>query len=190
MKQWIPLCVVTMALGVSVGAQDSTVKSKTKVKTDDAHAVTLTGCLQQGSGLESFTLIGATSAVGDDLKSKTTIKTDVDDHDTTVTGRTKAKVDTDHGTAATAGVAYDLHPKQGLNLAMHVGHQVEVTAVMIDAASSTDDDAKVKIKEDTKAKVEDAPDARTRSKSKVEVPRGSYPQLTALTVRTISPSCS
>lgn len=107
-----------------------------------------------------------------------------------MTGRTKTKVDTDRGAVATAGVAYDLHPKQGLELATHVGHQVEITAVMIDAASATDDDATVKIKEDTKVKVEDTPDSKTRAKAKIEVPRGAHAQLTALTVRTISPTCS
>ena len=42
--------IIALALGVTAGAQDSTVKSQTKVSGEDARAVTMRGCLQQTAG--------------------------------------------------------------------------------------------------------------------------------------------
>src|SRR6185436_3898592 len=47
MRLLIPICAVTAVMSIGVAAQDSTVKSTTAVKTDDASVISLTGCLSQ-----------------------------------------------------------------------------------------------------------------------------------------------
>ena len=71
-----------------------------------------------------------------------------------------------------------------------MNQRVEIAAVRVDPAKKGDDDAKIKIKEQTKAENENAPDAKAKSNTKVEVPRGSAPRLMAMSVKTIASTCS
>src|SRR6188768_3126514 len=103
MKAVITGSLVALALTVTAAAQDSTVKSQTKVSGDDAHAVMMRGCLQQTAAGNGFLLLGGVTSIGDDLKSKSTVKTDVDDHDTTVKSKSATKIDNDDHAVATAG---------------------------------------------------------------------------------------
>ena len=48
MYRIIPVAALALGMAVSVAAQDSTVRSRTKVSGDDARALTLTGCLERG----------------------------------------------------------------------------------------------------------------------------------------------
>src|SRR5438128_523314 len=107
MKAWIPVGVIAIACAVTVSAQDSTVRSRTKIKADDTKMVLMTGCLQSGSDEQSFTLMGSMGAAGDELKSKTKVKTDVDHHDGKVETKTRAQIelDGDHSSVGTAGSA-------------------------------------------------------------------------------------
>src|SRR5690348_10615213 len=93
MKRLIAGSIVALAFGVTAAAQDSTVKTQTKVSGDDARAVTMRGCLQAGSS--GFLLMGDVAASGEDLKSTTKTKTDVDGDDTKVKTTTETKVDSD-----------------------------------------------------------------------------------------------
>ena len=77
---------------------------------------------------------------------------------------------------------YDLVPRTGVNLSAHVGHRVEIAGVMLDPAKG-DDDAEVTIREDTKVKADDAPDARVRTKTKAELPRGAHSRLSVVSVK-------
>ena len=47
MKLLLPIGAAVAALAVSASAQDTTVKSRTEVKADDAKVLTMTGCLRQ-----------------------------------------------------------------------------------------------------------------------------------------------
>ena len=191
MKPLIAICVLALACAGSAAAQDSTATTKTKVKADNARTVTMTGCLQQGVTANSYSLIGNMTASGEDLKSKTTVKTDVDKDKTKVETKDTTKIDdANHAPVGTAFTRYELTPKDGVNLAPHVGHQVEITAVMLDPAKDKDDKAKVQIKEKTEIDTEHAPDAKGQSKTKVEVPRGLDARLMALSVKHISPTCT
>ena len=189
MRVLIPACAVAVALAAPAYAQDSTVRSKTTVKADDARAVVMTGCLTQSAG--SYLLSAATAAAGEGLTVKSKVRTDVDDDDTTVKTRTKAEVYRDDddviGTSGTAAM-YMLDPGAGVNLAAHVGHRVEISGVMPDPPRGNDD-AEVTIKEDTKVKNDDAPDARTRTRTKLELPRGTHPHLSVVSVKPLSGSC-
>ena len=191
MKRLIPACAIAAALAVSANAQDTTVKSKTKVKADDARTVTMTGCLQQGTDGSTFTLAGAMNTLGEDLEAKSKVKTDVDDDETKVKSKTRTEVE-HPDTVGTAGATttYELMPREGVNLTPHVGHTVEITALMLDPATGGDDDAKVKIKDKTKVKTDDAPDAKMQSKTKMELPRGENARLTVVSVKHMSPTCT
>jgi hypothetical protein len=190
MRALITGTIVAMAFGVTAAAQDSTVTSQTKVSGDDARAVTMRGCLQAGS--TGFQLLGAVAATGEDLKSKTTVKTDVDRDDTTVKSETATKIDNTDKSVGTAGavMTYTVMPKDGVSLVSHAGQEVEITGVVVDARKGGDDDAEVKIKENTKVDVDDAPDAKAKSTTKVEVPRGASAQLMAMSVKPLGRSCS
>jgi hypothetical protein len=187
MNRLIPVCVLAAALGVTAYAQDSTVKTKTQVKTDDAHTMYMRGCLAQNTATGIFTLSGATAVTGDDLTAKSKVKTDVDKDDTTVTARTK--VDTDDARVGTGGVVgiYEITGRDGVNLAAHVGHEVQVAAVMVEAGKG---DADVKIKQQTKTDNDDAPDAKSKTTTKAEIDRGATPRLAAVSLTDVSPTCS
>jgi hypothetical protein len=191
MRRLIPACAIALAVAATAGAQDNTVTSKTKVKADDARTVVMTGCLQQDAA-GTFTLASSHVATGEDLTINSKVKTDVDDDDTTVKSKSTAKIDGTDKAVGTSGAAamYELSAGNGVELAPHVGHQVEISAVMLDPAKGGDDDAKITVKNKTKASVEDAPDAKSETKTKTELPRGAHARLTAMSVKMVSASCN
>jgi hypothetical protein len=189
MRALISACALAMVMAVSANAQDSTVKSKTKVNADDARTVVMTGCLMQTGG--TYMLSGTTAATGEDLTIKSKVKTDVDKDETEVKARTDAEIDHDDDDAVgTSGATmmYVLDARAGVDLAAHVGHKVQISGVMLDPAKG-DDDAEVTIREDTRVKNDDAPDARVRTKTKAELPRGAHARLSVLSVKPLSGSC-
>jgi len=192
MKAVITGSLVALAMSVTAAAQDSTVKSQTKVSGDDARTVVMRGCLQQTAAGNGFVLLGGVTAAGEDLKSKSKVKTDVDEDNTTVKSRTDTKVDNDDHAVATSGAAssYAVTPRAGVDLAAHAGEEVEIGAVMIDARKGGDKDADLKIKENTKIDRDDARDSKEKSTTKAEVSRGPLPQLMAMSVKSLGRSCS
>ena len=160
MRRVISTCVVALFAAASLNAQkDATIKSETKIKTDDGKVVTTSGCLIGGPN--SYTLSRATPVV----QERVTV-----------------------GTSGTV-VSYTLVPRGGVDLTTHIGQQVEVTGVLVPAAGKGGDDAKIKVEEKTKAEIEDSPDARSKSNTKVEVPRGAYPQLAVTSVKMVGAAC-
>lgn len=149
------------ALTLTAQAQETTVKSKTKIKADDAKTITLTGCLQAGTDAGTWMLANVVPPASD-----------------------KAPV----GTTG-AVTTYMLSPKDGVDLAAHVGHRVQITAVEIPARTATDKDAKIEVKEKTEVKRENMPDEKTKTKAKTEIDRGPLPKLTVVTIKHIAPSC-
>ena len=194
MRSLITGSFVAFALGVTAAAQDSTVKTQTKIDGDDARAVTMRGCLQQTAG-SGFLLHGGVIASGEELTSKTKVKTDVDDDEKTVTTTSKIEVDKDDDKDKAVGTSgavtnYAVMPRDGVDLAIHSGKEVEITAVMIDARTGGDKDAEVKIEQETKVEADDAPDAKVESTTKVDVPRGATPRLMAMSVKSLGQSCA
>ncbi len=190
MYRIIPVVALALGMAATVAAQDSTVKSRTKVSGDDARALTLTGCLERGPA-GAFTLSNATARSSDEVTTKSKVETDVDNHGDDV--KTKSRTEVNHDDSHRAGVAglkasYELTPRQGVELASHVGEQVLVTAVAVERKKG-DDDAKVKIEEDTKVDREHAPDSKVKSRTEAEIPRGDHTQVTVLSVKTVAPSC-
>jgi hypothetical protein len=193
MKAVITGSLVALAISVTAAAaQDETVKSETKVKTDDGQTVVMRGCLQQTSAGNGFVLLGGVTAAGDELTSKSKVKTDVDDDKTTVKGKSATKIDDDHDAVATSGseTTYAVTPRSGIDLASHAGEEVELGAVLIEARKGDDKTADVKVKEDTKIDRDGAPDSKVERESKAEVARGPLPQLMAVSVKSLGRSCA
>ena len=191
MRLMIPACAVAVALAGAAHAQDSTVTSKTRIEADDARAIVATGCLRQSADTKTFSLMGAVVATGEDLTAKSRVETDVDKDDTEVKTETRTKVDRDDRAVGTSGTmkSYDLSPRAGVDLSAHVGKQVEISAVMVDAANG-DDDAEIEIEERTKTRVDDAPDSKVKSETELEIPRGANARLTVVSVKPLGTSCN
>ena len=189
MKRLIPICALAAALAATAHAQDSTSTTRTQIKADDAKAITATGCLVSGLAPGTFALRGGVTAKGDEVTSNSRVKTDVDKDETKVTSETRTKAHGDHDRVGPGGVAlFDLSPRAGVDLAAHVGQQVQLTAVMLDRGKG---DADVKIKEETRVDRENAPDAKAKSETKINVPRGDGgPRLNVLSVKPLGQSCT
>jgi len=158
-------CVMALFAAAALHAQDTTIKQETKIKADDAKVMTVSGCLSGGGS--DFILTNAVAA---------TAPSDKKDEKKAV---------------GTSGVvdSYALVPREGVTLAPHVGHRVELVGVVVDAAKKGDDDAKVKIEDKTKVKREDAPDSKTETTTKARIPRGPNAQFAVTSVKMISPVC-
>jgi len=124
------------AVGMTVHAQDSKVKSKTK-SDHDSRTVTYTGCVQNGSETRTYILDRVVPV------SRTT---------TTETKGTSGEV-------TTTSTTYMLVPGDKVELKSHVGHKVEVTGVLIPAGHS-------KTETRTKIEREGAPDTEIKEKTK------------------------
>jgi hypothetical protein len=189
MKQTIMAAALAFGIAATAAAQDTTVKSKTKVEADDARAITLTGCLQQ-TPASVFTLRG-TAVASDEVTTRSRVKTDVDDDGDEVKTNARTRVERDDSRAVgTAGLTtiYELTPQQGINLTGHVGHQVQITAIALDGKKGGD--AEVKVTERTRVQREDADDAKVETKTKADIPRGARNQFTVLSVKSLGTPCS
>jgi hypothetical protein len=188
MKRWMSTCAIALACAVSAHAQDSTTTTRTQVKADDAKAVTATGCLVPGATAGSFALRGAITARGEEVSSKTQTKTDVDRDESRVRTETRTRAEGDHDRVGAGGVLfYNLSPRSGVDLAAHVGHQVQLTAIVLERGKG---DADVKVKEETRVDRENAPDSRSRTESKTTVDRGDGPRLNVISVKPLGQSCT
>ena len=163
MVRTISSCVLALFAAAAVNAQDTTIKSQTRIKVDDAKVMTISGCL--GGGLSNFTLSNVVAAASP-----------------------KDKKDKATGTAGLLD-SYVLMPRDGVALAPHIGHRVELMGVVVPPATKGDDDAKVEVKEQTKVKREDAPDSKTETTTKARIARGAEAQFAVTSVKMISPVC-
>lgn len=188
MKRLIPICAITAALAVGVHAQDSTSKTRTQIKADDAKAVVATGCLVSGLAPGSFALRGGITARGEEVTTKTRTKTDVDRDEARVRTDTQTKAEGDHDRVGHGTVVlYDLSPRAGVDLANHVGQQVQLTAIVLDRGKG---DADVKIKEETRVDREHGSDGKAKTESKINIDRGDGPRLNVISVKPLGQSCT
>jgi hypothetical protein len=187
MKRLLTTGAIAAAFAVSAYAQDSTSTTRTKVKVDDAKAVTATGCLVPGASSGSFALKGAITARGDEVSSKTETRTDVDRDGSRVRTETRTRADGDRDRAGGAVLFYNLNPRAGVDLASHVGHQVQLTAIVLERGEG---DADVKVREETRVDRENGNDSRTRTESRITVDRDNGPRLNVISVKPLGGSCS
>jgi hypothetical protein len=178
--------IVAVALSAGVIAQDRTVRSRTNIKADDARVMSMTGCLRQEASTGVYMLDGTIATSGKNLETNSKVKTDVEKDKTTVTGKTETKAD--HGAVATAGSAstFLLVPGNNVDLASHVGERVQISAIMVNPGHG---DADVKINDRTRVETEHAPDAKSQSKTKLELPRSPNGQYTVMSVTPTGSTC-
>jgi len=190
MRLTIYSAVVLLAAGTTLSAaQDTTVKSRTDIKADEAQVVSMTGCLRQDVSTGTYMLVGTVNAAGENVRNEAKVKIDRDKNDTTVTAETRAKADNgDKGDKAAAGLAstYVLSPGN-VNLTSYVGKQVQLAAA---AVKPGHEDADVTITDKTTVDPEHGHDRTERSKTKVEIERGPLGQYTVVSVKALSGTCA
>ena len=188
MRLVIPVAIAVAALSVPLSAQDSKVKSRTNIKADDATVTSMTGCLGQDLTTGVYTLNGTTAASGKEIETNSKVKTDVDKDKTTVRGKTETKAN--DGAVATAGTGstFMLVPgNASVDLAAHVGERVQISAISVKAGKGNAD---VKIKDKTRVDTENAPDAKSRSTTKLELPRTPAGQYTVMSITPTGTRCA
>ena len=142
--------VLTVALlsGGVVAAQQATGSTDPKVKADDGKVVTMVGCVEIGGGT-SFVLTNITSERDSHQKSKTP-----------------------------PPGPYALVERKGLDLGPFIQQKVQLTGVIVPAATQSDTQEKIKVKEQTSSE-----------STTVKVPRGSSAQFLVATIKTLAPTC-
>lgn len=187
MRLAFSVAVAITALTGALSAQDSTVKSRTTIKADDARVMSMTGCLRQQLATGVYMLGGTVAASGKEIETNSKVKTDVDKDKTTVKGKSETKVN-DGAVANAEGVTtFVLVPGNGVDLASHVGERVEISAIMVKPGHG---DADVKIKEKTKVDPEHAPDSKSQSKTKLELPRTAAGEYTVMALTPTGRRCA
>ena len=188
MRRTLLVAFVAAALAAPAIAQDSKVKSRTDIKADDAKVISMVGCLQRDAPTNGYMLVGHVAAAGDDITAKSTVKTDVDKDKTKVQGKTEVKGDKDKAVATAGDIAtYALLAAPDVNLAPNVGQQVQISALQVEKGHG---DADVKIKDQTKVERENAPDSKSNSKTKLELPRSPNAAYTVVSVRSLGMPCA
>ena len=189
MKLTIYSAVVLLAIGTTLSAQDTTVKSRTKIEGDEAQVVSMTGCLRQDAQTRAFMLVGAVDAVGERVTNEAKVSIDRDKDDTKVTAETRAKGDKgDKNDRSSAGVmtTYVLSPGN-VNLTPHVGQRVQIAAAAVQPGHK---DGEVTVRDETKVDPEHGRDHTSSSKTKVEIERGPLGQYTVVSVKPLGGSCA
>jgi len=159
MQRTTSAVVFALLLGTAVAAQDATVTTRTEVKSDNGKVVTMTGCVEIGGG---------TSYVF------TNITSEREKNDKPV---------------SPAGGSYALTAREGLDLSRYINQKVELTGVVIPAATKSDGDDKIELKETTKVDVDNGPDRKSSTGTTVKVARGPESRFLVASVKTLAPGC-
>jgi hypothetical protein len=160
MRDTATRCLLALLLNSTiVAAQNTAISKDTKVKSDNGKVVTMIGCVEIGGGT-SFELTNITS--------------ERERHDTTALPR---------------GGSYALTAREGLDLGLYIQQKVELTGVVVPAATSRDKDDKIKIKETSRVDVKNGPDKTSSTATSVKVARGAVAHFLVASVKTLAPSC-
>jgi hypothetical protein len=188
MSRTVLVAIVAATLSAPVFAQDSKVKSRTDIKADDAKVISMVGCLRSDPASNGYSLVGHIAAAGDDLTAKSKVKTDVDKDRTKVEGKSEVKGDKGKAVATAGDIAtYALLAAPDVNLVSSVGQQVQISALKVEKGHG---DADVKIKDETKVEREDAPDSKSNSKTKLELPRSPNAAYTVVSMKSLGVPCA
>jgi len=178
-------CAVALSMTLVASAQDSTIKSKTEIKADDASVVSMTGCLKRDVA-GNFTVFGTAVKAREGVTTETKVQAENDKDESKVTTTTRTKAD--EGRVGTAGAlsTFIVAPRDGVSLTQYVGQQVQISAIMVDPDEK---DAKVKIDEKTTVDPEHADASSKRTKTEVEVEGGGVGHYTVMSVKPMGGSC-
>ena len=142
-----------------VAAQEAKTTTDIKVKSDNGKVVTMTGCVEIGGGT-SFVLTNITS-----------------ERDQRATK------------PSPPGGPYSLTAREGLDLGPFIQQKVELTGVVVPAATGRDTDDKIGIKETTRVDVKNGPDKKSSTATTVKVARSAEAQFLVASVKTMAASC-
>ena len=152
--------LVVVLSGATAAGQAANTTADTKVKSDNGKVVIMTGCLEIGTGGTSFMLTNITSQREQ------------------------------HGKPLPpAGGSSPLIGREGLDLGPFINQKVELTGVVVPAATKSDADDKITIKEPTKVDGENGRDKKASSAKTVKVARGPATQFVVASVKALAPSC-
>jgi hypothetical protein len=148
---------MAVVCAVALHAQNTSTTTKVETEKGDAKTVTFSGCVQKGAEPAGFVLAKAMP----------------------VSSSTTTEVGTSGTATSTTTTTYALIPAEQIELQPQVGHQVEITGVMIPAGDS---------KVDTKTKVEreGAPDTTTKETVKSD---NAMAQFRVTSVKEIAATC-
>jgi hypothetical protein len=93
------------------------------------------------------------------------------------------------GSRQPKAVTYALIEREGLDLGPHIQQKVQVTGVVVPAATSRDAQDKIDIKETTRVDVKDGPDKTSSEATTVNVARGPESQFLVASVKTLAATC-
>jgi len=157
MRRTIASLSMAVACAVALHAQNTSTTTKVETEKGDAKTVTYSGCVQSGTEAKSFILAKAMP----------------------IASATSTQVGTS-GTTTSTTTTYALIAGETIELQPQVGHQVEVTGVMMPAGDS-------KIETTTKTEREGAPDAKTKETVKSD---NAMPQFRVTSVKQLAATCS
>ena len=185
MRHIIYGCAAALALSVGVAAQDSEVRSRTEIKTDDATAYSMTGCLRRDVA-GNFTLYGTAVKSRDGVTTETKVRTENDRDESKVTTETRTRAE--NGRVGTSGTmaTFLLRPRETVALSEHVGKQVQLSAIMVDPDHK---DAEVKIEEKTTVDPARGDDRTRRSRTEIEIDNSAGVHYTVVSVKPLGTSC-
>ena len=187
MRRILTGCAVALSMTLVASAQDSTIKSKTEIKADDATVFSMNGCLRQDVA-GNFTLYGTSVKSREGVTTESKVRTENDRDESKVTTTTRTKVDGDSrvGTAGSLST-FMLTPREGVALNKYVGQQVQLTAVVLDPGAK---DANVKVEEKVSVDPEHADTSSKRTKTEIEVEgAAAHGQFTVMTVKPMDGAC-
>src|SRR5215212_3319973 len=124
-------CAAALSMTLVASAQDSTIKSKTEIKADDASVVSMTGCLKRDVA-GNFTVFGTAVKAREGVTTETKVRAENEKDESKVTTTTRTKAD--EGRVGTAGAlsTFIVAPRDGVSLTQYVGQQVQISAIMVD----------------------------------------------------------
>ena len=185
MRRILTACAVAASMTMVAAAQDSTTRSRTEIKADDATMFSMTGCLRQDVA-GNFTLYGTAVKAREGITTDTKVQAENDRDESKVTTTTRTKAD--EGRVGTSGrlSTFLVSPRDGVALKQYVGQEVQLTAIMVDPDEK---DAKVKIEDKTRVDPEHADASTKRSKTEIEVEGDAVGQYTVMTAKATGGSC-
>lgn len=151
MSRFIPAAALVLGFTFATSAIGQDVKTKTKIKGDDAQTVTYTGCVQSGAQTRTFVL-----------------------NKVVPVGQTTETTTDASGTTSATTTSYALVPGDTVQITEYVGHKVEVTGLLVPKGEMTSK-TKTKIGDDTqKAEVKTESD---------------LPQFRVISIRNVAERC-
>lgn len=156
MRKTVTSLGMALAFAVALHAQDTKTTTTVKSEGGDAKTVTYSGCVQSGADPRSFLLAKAMP----------------------VAQSTTTEVGTS-GTTRSTTTTYMLVPGEKIELQPQIGHQVEITGVMVPAGDS-------KVETKTQTEREGAPDSTTRETVKSD---NAMPQFRVTSIKEVAATC-